>query len=81
MVEIVYCELSPAEQRARVAQRQAEAPQTTWHMSDADLEQWAACFEIPTPGELEGAEAIDEPPAGFATWDEWRAYRWPHSIP
>ena len=35
---------------------------------------------IPTPGELDGSEHLDHPPAGFATSDDWRAYRWPPSV-
>ncbi|MEU8208259.1 ATP-binding protein [Micromonospora sp. NPDC049044] len=79
-VELRYFEVTPAEQRKRVDQRQAEAPHTTWPMSDEELAEWAAGFDIPTPGELDGTEPIDEPPAGFATWREWRTHRWPPSI-
>jgi predicted kinase len=79
-VEIHYFELAPAEQRRRLDQRQAEAPDTTWHMSDEELGAWAALFAIPTPGELDGSEPIGDPPAGFATWDDWRSHRWPPSI-
>ena len=75
-----YFELTPAEQRIRLDQRQAVAPHTTWPMSDAELVEWAAIFEIPTAGELDGSEPIDGPPAGFATWDEWRAHRWPVAV-
>ena len=67
MVEMRYFELTPAEQRTRVDQRQAEEPHTTWQMSDEELLDWAANIDIPTPGELDGSEPIDEPPAGFAT--------------
>ena len=80
VVEMRYLELDPAEQRSRLDQRQAEAPGTTWPMSDEELAEWAAKFDIPTPGELDGSEPIDDPPAGFATWDEWRRYRWPPSV-
>jgi predicted kinase len=80
MVELRYFELSPVEQRRRVDLRQAEAPHTTWPMSDEELSDWAARIEVPTPGELEGTEPIDAPPAGFATWDEWRGHRWPPSV-
>jgi predicted kinase len=80
MVEMRYLELDPAEQRSRLEQRQAEAPRTTWPMSDEELAEWAAKFDIPTPGELDGSEPIDDPPAGFATWDEWSRYRWPPSV-
>ncbi|MFC7708163.1 AAA family ATPase [Micromonospora lupini] len=79
-VEMRYFELTPAEQRERVDRRQAEAPHTTWPMSDEELAEWAASFEIPTSGELDDTEAIDYPPAGFATWDKWRTHRWPPSV-
>jgi predicted kinase len=80
MVEMRYFEIAPAEQRSRLDQRQAEASHTTWHMSDEELVEWAANIDIPTPGELDGSEPIDDPPAGFATWNEWRVHRWPPSV-
>ena len=58
----------------------AEAPHTTWHMSDEELVEWAGNIDIPTPGELDGSEPIDDPPAGFPTWDDWRRHRWPPSV-
>jgi predicted kinase len=76
-VELRYFEVAPAEQRMRLDRRQAEAPHTTWPMSDEELAEWAAGIEIPTRGELDGSERIDDPPPGFATWDEWRGHRWP----
>jgi len=79
LVEIRYFALTPAEQRRRLDQRHEDASHTTWHMSDEDLAGWAASIDIPTPGELDGSEPIDEPPAQFATWDEWRMHRWPPS--
>jgi predicted kinase len=79
-VELRYFALTSAEQRRRRDQRQAEAPDTTWPVSDYELAEWAAKFEIPTPGELDGSEPIDDPPARFATWDEWRRHRWPPSL-
>ena len=60
--------------------RHAKEPHTTWHMSDEELAQWAAIISVPTPGECDGSEPIDEPPAGFATWDDWRRHRWPPSV-
>lgn len=79
-VQMRYFGLTPAEQRRRLDRRQAEEPHTTWHMTDAELAAWAAIISIPTPGELDGSEPIDQPPAGFASWDEWRGHRWPASI-
>jgi predicted kinase len=79
-VEMRYFELAPSEQRRRIDKRQAEAPDTTWPISDEELAEWAAEIDVPTPGELDGSEPIDDPPAGFATWDEWRRHRWPPSV-
>ena len=78
-VELRYSTWSPAEQRRRLDERQAAAPHTTWPMSDQELAAWAAAFEVPTPGELDGSEPVGDPPAGFAGWDAWRAHRWPPS--
>jgi predicted kinase len=80
-VEMRYFELTPAEQRRRLQRRQAVQPHTTWHMSDEELAAWAAVISIPTQGELDGSEPVDHPPAGFATWEEWRRHRWPPSVP
>lgn len=79
-VEMRYLELPPTEQRRRLDRRQAEEPHTTWHMTDEELAEWAAIISIPTQGELDGSEPVDGPPAGFATWDEWRRHRWPPSV-
>jgi predicted kinase len=80
VVEMRYFELTPAEQRRRLDRRQAEEPHTTWHMSDEELATWAAIISIPTSGELDGSEPVDDPPAGFTTWDDWRRHRWPPSV-
>jgi predicted kinase len=80
IVDMRHFDLSRAEQRRRLDLRQAEAPHTTWPMSDEELVEWAAKFETPTPGELDGSEPLDDPPAGFSTWDEWRGTRWPVSV-
>ena len=79
-VEMRYFEVTQAEQRRRLDQRQTGAPHTTWLMSDEELGEWAANIDIPTPGELDGSEPVDDPPVGFATWDEWRSDRWPPSV-
>ena len=80
-VEMRYFELTPAEQRRRLDRRQAEEPHTTWPMSDEELARWAGLISIPTSGELDGSEPVDDPPAGFASWDEWRGHRWPAFVP
>ncbi len=79
-VQMRYFELTPAEQRSRLDRRQAEEPHTTWHMTDEELAAWGAAFSVPTTGELDDTEPVDQPPDGFASWDEWRGHRWPASI-
>jgi predicted kinase len=80
VVQMRYFELAPEEQRRRLDRRQARAPHTSWPMSDAELCDWAAAIEIPTPGELDGTDPVDDPPAGFTSWDAWRRHRWPPSV-
>jgi predicted kinase len=79
-VEMHYFEVSPGEQRRRLDQRQTDAPHTTWPISDEELVGWADIIQIPTPGEIDGSESIDDPPAGFVSWDAWRIDRWPPSV-
>lgn len=80
-VELRHLALEPQEQRRRLDARQAAEPHTTWPMSDEELRTWAAAFEAPTPGELDGTEPVGEPPAGFPTWAAWRRHRWPPAVP
>ncbi|ROP34812.1 AAA family ATPase [Saccharothrix texasensis] len=79
-VEMHYFEVSPVEQRRRLDRRQADEPGSTWPMSDGELAEWAGVIQVPTRAELDGSEPIDDPPAGFASWDEWRDHRWPPSL-
>lgn len=79
-VELHYFEVSPAEQRRRLDRRQAEQPHTTWPISDEEAAAWTAVIQVPTAGELDGSEPLDDPPAGFVTWDAWRRHRWPESV-
>lgn len=79
-VEMLYAEVSPAERRRRLSRRQADEPETTWPMSEEELASWDDAIDVPTPGELEGSEPVDDPPDGFATWGEWRRHRWPPRV-
>ena len=78
-VEVHYFEVSRAEQRRRLDHRQADEPHTTWPISDDELVRWSEIMQVPTPDEVDGSQPIDDPPAGFGSWDEWRGYRWPPS--
>ena len=79
-VVVLYFELTHAEQRTRLDQRLADAPSSTWPISDEELAAWSARFERPTPGELDGTEPVGDPPTGFATWSDWLEYRWPPGV-
>lgn len=79
-VVMLYFEVPRGEQRRRLRRRHEEAPHTTWPMSEGDLTAWAAAIDVPSAGELDGSEPIDPPPPGFASWDDWRADRWPPSV-
>jgi predicted kinase len=79
-VAMYFFEATAGEQRRRLDRRLADEPHATWPMSDEELRAWADMIQVPTPQELDGSEPIDDPPAGFASWDEWRAHRWPRSI-
>lgn len=78
--DVRYLEASGDEVQRRIARRQAEAPETTWPMSEQDLAVWEEVFTPPTSGEIDGTEPIDDPPAGFTTWEQWRRHRWPASL-
>lgn len=78
--EVHYFPVTPMEQRRRIGRRHAEAPETTWPMSEEDLAHWSSAFEIPSRGEVDGTEPIDAPPPGFETWQVWRAHRWPQAV-
>ena len=77
---MIFCDLDVAEQRRRLDRRLAEEPHTTWPISDAELASWAAIFERPSPGELDGSEPVPDPPEGFTSWVAWREDRWPVQI-
>jgi predicted kinase len=75
-----YAPVTIEEQRARNASRLSTDQEAMWPMSDDELNAWAEQFDVPTPGELDGTEPIAPPPAGFASWSEWMAWRWPTRV-
>lgn len=79
-VVILYNDVPAAQRRARLLARLADAPHETWPMSDDELRAWADQFDVPTPGELDATEPLDEPPPEFGTWAEWMADRWPPAV-
>lgn len=76
---LVYLPIDRAEQRRRLDKRAIEEPNTTFEISNADLDSFDGYFVEPQSEELTGS-TIDPPPAGFATWEAWTADRWPTSM-
>lgn len=72
--------LDPDEQRRRLDRRQALAPETTWPMTDVELDGWAATYQVPTLDELDADAPLDPPPPGWTTWAQWRRERWPAAL-
>jgi predicted kinase len=74
--QVVYLPVDKDVQLARIAHRQATAPNQTFPMSKADVDQWREQFQVPDAAELGGGE-IPTPPAGWPGWEEWAASHWP----
>ncbi|MEV4517923.1 AAA family ATPase [Dactylosporangium sp. NPDC049525] len=77
---VVYLPVDADVQRARIAHRHATAPQTTFPMTDADIDAWRAQFQVPDAAELRGG-AIPDPPPDCPGWPQWAADRWPSLDP
>jgi len=77
--ELVYLDAGEESQRQNRDLRESAAPHTTIPLSDEMLAEYRSRFEVPGQDELTGA-ANDSPPAGFATWTDWMAERWPTSF-
>jgi predicted kinase len=77
--ELVYVAIDEAEQRDRIDQRFASAPESTFPITHAELDEWRRFFQPPSEEELNGDD-LDPPPSGFDTWRAWVAEWWPTSF-
>jgi predicted kinase len=77
--QVIYMPIDHEEQRGRVRGRFETAPNQTFHMSDVELQQWRAQFQVPDDAELQDSEIPAVPP-GFESWSHWASQRWP-SLP
>lgn len=77
-VQVVYLPVDLEEQRRRIGDRFAAQP-GHFRMTDADLQEWQARFEVPDADEL-GGGPVPPVPHGYATWSSWASARWP-SLP
>jgi predicted kinase len=76
VTEVVYVPVDRETQLARIAHRQATAPDQTFPMTEADVDQWRTQFQAPDQAELAGGELADPPP-GWPSWPAWAAGHWP----
>jgi predicted kinase len=74
--QVIYLPVDKDVQLARIAYRQVAAPNQTFPMSEAEVDQWRGQFQVPDAAELGGGETPG-PPAGWAGWPEWAAHHWP----
>jgi len=77
--ELVYLPIDHDEQLRRVAGRTAAVPDTTFVMTEDELVRWRRQFQEPDERELRDPDP-GPVPAGFTSWDEWTADRWPTSL-
>ncbi|MEZ4679880.1 MAG: AAA family ATPase [Caldilineaceae bacterium] len=54
--EVHFLDVSPEELLRRLAQRNAQRSLTAFYIPEAMMQPWIACFQKPTPGELERRE-------------------------
>jgi predicted kinase len=76
--QVIYLPVAKDVELARIAHRQATAPERTFPMTEADVDAWREQFQIPDAAELRGEE-IPAPPAGWPDWAAWAADHWPTS--
>ena len=74
--QLVLVEADEQERRRRADQRWAEAPHTTFPMTDADHDRFLAGYQLPSSPELAGGP-IPSPPDGSNDWPQWASGRWP----
>ena len=74
--QVIYLPVARDVQLARIAHRQATAPDQTFPMTEADVDAWRQRFQEPDASEL-GADPVPGPPVGWPGWLAWAADRWP----
>ena len=77
--ELVYVAIGEAEQRNRINERFATAPESTFPITQSDLDEWRTIFQPPGDEELSGND-LDLPPSGFDSWRAWVTEWWPTSL-
>ena len=76
--ELVYMRVDFDELRTRLNHRNTSDSDTTFKITDAELETFRKFFVEPDTLELSGTH-LDPPPPEYQTWRDWAAQRWPTS--
>jgi predicted kinase len=74
--QVVYLPVDRDAQLMRILGRWATTPHQTFAMTEAEVDRWRESFDVPDDGELHRGE-LAGPPAGWTSWPEWAAARWP----
>lgn len=74
--EVVYLPVDRSTQRARIGRRWDTAPEATFAMTDAEIDDYRRVFEEPDAVELAGGP-VPPAPVGSGGWAAWAAVRWP----
>jgi predicted kinase len=77
--ELVYLAIDEAEQRDRINRRFTSTPESTFLITQCDLDEWRAIFQPPGEEELSG-NTLDPAPPGFDSWRAWVTAWWPTSL-
>ena len=72
---VVYLPVELPEQRRRIAHRY-RAERGQFQLGDDELAQWQVQFQAPDEEELHGRQ-LAPVPAGWTSWWQWAAERWP----
>ena len=73
---VIFADPPEPERRRRIEQRYAADPETTFAMTEAEIDDHLRVFQRPDDSEL-GDGPLDPVPAGFTSWADWAADRWP----
>ena len=74
----VYLPVGREEQAGRVWKRWRETPEQTWHVTQADLDEWRELLHEPDSDELAGRYAPT--PSTGGGWADWISKRWPTAL-
>ncbi len=77
--KLVYLEIDEDQQRRGRDCRASEEPETTFYITDEDLDDYRRRFVPPDDAELATA-VLDPPPAGYTSWSSWASEWWPTSM-